>query len=510
VEPESWPSAGSPPHNNIIGQDPQLTDPEQGDFRPLPGSPAQGYGCQTFARGALAEDGFAAHSPAVTRGLSRAHSNAHGILPGRAERTTLQAGGPLSGDTIWDADTVRVIDDVLIPPQTRLTIAPAVRVLFEGHFALLVQGNIQAIGPPAEPIHFTSAAPHLFAVDSTTAGSWHGIRFVNTPATGDSSRLEYCILEHCKAAGDGTRGAALHLTGYSKLRVANCIFRNHVADFGGVAYCANFSAPTFTGCLMHSNHAFVSGSAVYCLDAYPLLTGSTIVDNHVLNEEIFDEAGVIHNHISKSTSVACIYHGNSSHYFLPGQFREAKSFYTTYCNIAGGFEGAGNFDLDPLFIESGPDPFALGDGSPCIDAGPLATLGLHLPAWDLAGNPRCSGGRLDVGAYEWPAAAGLPDPWAPDPPAPTAAPLLRAAPNPCRDATGLSVALAAPAHVDLSICDAAGRRIFHVWSGRLAQGHHSFEWNRSDLLGRRLPGGVYWAVLSRDRVLEATRIVLMP
>ena len=43
-----WPGAGGAPYYNVIGLDPQLLDPEQGDFRLQPGSPALGYGCRVF------------------------------------------------------------------------------------------------------------------------------------------------------------------------------------------------------------------------------------------------------------------------------------------------------------------------------------------------------------------------------------------------------------------------------------------------------------------------------
>jgi len=61
----------------------------------------------------------------------------------------------------------------------------------------------------------------------------------------------------------------------------------------------------------------------------------------------------------------------------------------------------GNIDDDPLWIGSGEYPYSLSYGSPCIDSGTIDTTGLHLPAYDLAGNPRIKNGRIDMGAYEY-------------------------------------------------------------------------------------------------------------
>jgi hypothetical protein len=84
----------------------------------------------------------------------------------------------------------------------------------------------------------------------------------------------------------------------------------------------------------------------------------------------------------------------------------------------------GNIDENPLWTSLGDDPYSLQPGSPCIDSGlPMYEEGMDypyikeennkyilymldgdtvtLPATDLAGNPRISGGRIDMGAYEW-------------------------------------------------------------------------------------------------------------
>jgi hypothetical protein len=74
-------------------------------------------------------------------------------------------------------------------------------------------------------------------------------------------------------------------------------------------------------------------------------------------------------------------------------------------NVEGGFPGAGNFDLDPLFQDPPQGDFGLSPSSPCIDAG---LAGSFLGLTDLATNPRLARGQVDVGCLEagpWP---GLP------------------------------------------------------------------------------------------------------
>ena len=89
-----------------------------------------------------------------------------------------------------------------------------------------------------------------------------------------------------------------------------------------------------------------------------------------------------------------------------------NSAFVEYCNIDGGIDaidtnnngtvycGDGNIDEDPLFVGGDPFSYELTKYSPCIDAGTPDTTGLHLPATDLAGNPRIFNGRIDIGAYE--------------------------------------------------------------------------------------------------------------
>lgn len=57
-----------------------------------------------------------------------------------------------------------------------------------------------------------------------------------------------------------------------------------------------------------------------------------------------------------------------------------------------------NIIRDPIFVNPGID-YHLQESSPCVNAGDNYASGL--PDFDFDGNPRISGGYVDMGAYEY-------------------------------------------------------------------------------------------------------------
>lgn len=134
---------------------------------------------------------------------------------------SITVSGNVSG--VWDVDSVYVLDNISIPNDETLTIEPGVYVEFHGHYSVQVQGQLLALGTEMDTIVFTVNDTTGFSSQHSENGSWSGIRFLNTPATNDSSKIANCKLQYGKAIGysppTAGSGGALFLKNFSKLHI---------------------------------------------------------------------------------------------------------------------------------------------------------------------------------------------------------------------------------------------------------------------------------------------------
>ena len=199
----------------------------------------------------------------------------------------------------------------------------------------------------------------------------------------------------------------------------NCRFTANLARYwgGGISYWT--SSPEFTGCTFSGNIALLAGGGgMLCQDSKPIINNCTFNGNTArLN-------GIVHEMMNNELILTnCILWGNT----LPQIWGDAS---ISYSNVQGGWEGEGNINVDPLFVEPGywshiedpnvvvepNDPNAVWvDGdyhlmsqagrwdpnseswvvddvtSPCIDAGD--------PNNPVGDEPEPNGGRINMGAY---------------------------------------------------------------------------------------------------------------
>jgi hypothetical protein len=478
-----------------------LRDPDHGDFH---ADLAPGYGCRIIPPAPRAAP------PASPRPKARA----------RAPRPArLDVGGPVVVDTMWDADTVRVVADVEVRAGASLTIAPGVRVVGEGYVGLVVRdGDVQAIGSPGEPIVFTASHPELYAEDLDTRGCWNGLTLLNVPAANDSTRLSWCVLEYAKAVPravtEGGReplggvaiagaGGALRIIGTDKVRVDHCRLRHNCAERGGAVMVHYGAAPLLVNNLLHDNCGLERAGAVFVTYSYPRFVHDTVAGNRAVNPSIFVNTGGIDHYHSKPVYVGNVVHGNTTNHYENTQVLEPRAYYSRY-NLIGGFsEGEGQVVGDPLFQLDGLEPFALAVASPCRDAGSAAEAGAWLPWQDLAGALRVQGPAPDLGAFELDDHTGV----ASDAEGTTVS--LRASPNPANPRVRLTFAMRRAGRVALDIVDLRGQRVRGVFAADLAVGSHDLVWDGRDDRGRPVAAGTYLARLSLPDVQEIRKIAIL-
>jgi predicted outer membrane repeat protein len=173
--------------------------------------------------------------------------------------------------------------------------------------------------------------------------------------------------------------------------VTNCTFIGNVTDGYGGAMSNPYGSPTVSNCTFTSNSA-EKGGAMYNYRTSPTIINCTFTDNSADRY-----GGVMYtNDHGNPVLTNCILWGNGPQEIYNENNSNAI---ITYCDVQGGWEGVGNIDIDPLFVDPCNGDYHLYEDSPCIDAGdPNYVAGPN--ETDLDGNPRVAGGIIDMGAYE--------------------------------------------------------------------------------------------------------------
>jgi len=200
-----------------------------------------------------------------------------------------------------------------------------------------------------------------------------------------------------------------------------------------------------------------------------------------------------------------------------------------YSNIEGGEAGVkkwqsnhtlnwldGNINEDPQWDTASAFPYSLQEDSPCINAGtPMYKAGMEppyifcerdtlyylvtlnyadtilLPSTDLAGNPRISGGRIDMGAYEFNGTSGINDlnPQNKD------NNKIIVYPNPFYYHTFIAFKLLHGGNVQVIIYDINGKKIKNLMNANVSKGEFSLTWEGNDDQNKIVKKGSYIATI---------------
>ncbi len=133
---------------------------------------------------------------------------------------------------------------------------------------------------------------------------------------------------------------------------------NTAVEYGG-GMANDFASPILINCIFHNNTSLenVGGGVSNYTTSSPILINCTFYNNSAVI------GGGLWNGGATSTVTNCIFWADTPDEFF-GNISNVS-----YSNIQGGYEGFGNIESDPLFLDPDNDDFHLGYDSPCIDVG---------------------------------------------------------------------------------------------------------------------------------------------
>lgn len=220
----------------------------------------------------------------------------------------------------------------------------------------------------------------------------------------------YCSIEHCVLSGNTANwGGGISGT----LRTAaNCVFTSNTAVYGGGALSASGAAYQYGGtlrnCLLTENSAGYYGGSLYADGSSFELRGCTVAHN----VSMWYGGGVYGcGATSYSSAFGSIVAENAAAYGTEVALDDHAVFSTEYTDIPAENDwlwvangsiiiwGPGSINVDPMFADAPNGDFHLSAGSPCIGSGNRYWFGPG--EFDMDGEPRVMGGRMDMGADEF-------------------------------------------------------------------------------------------------------------
>jgi len=202
--------------------------------------------------------------------------------------------------------------------------------------------------------------------------------------------------------------------------LSNCVFtRNSAVYGGGAAYSATLEHCSLTSNTASEGAGAYSGTLNYCVlrgNAASFMGGAAI-GSQMTNCVLVGNSAVYGGGAGNCVASGCTLVGNSASQWGGGAFygmlrnciiyynqaAEGPNHYNStiisYCCTTPLPGGSGNLTNAPLFVNTnGWSNLRLQSGSACINTGNNSFVSGSL---DLDGNPRITGGTVDMGAYEW-------------------------------------------------------------------------------------------------------------
>ncbi len=228
-----------------------------------------------------------------------------------------------------------------------------------------------------------------FTIQNGNHSTGSAIRIINDSYL----TVKNCIIQNNSAPGIWTRAAVTIGQEYNNAtrtpagaKFISTSFINNSGYYGAAVFNeeSGEQSSEFIECIFDSNNGY-GGAAIFgtrnsiirnCIfiDNYTSGPSNAIIQNEGGNPEIINsvfynnQSYVLGRNSSLPTHIInCVSKNNLG--FINLSETDVNLIQVSYSNIEGGYEGEGNIDIDPLFVNAENDDFSLQEGSPCIDAG---------------------------------------------------------------------------------------------------------------------------------------------
>lgn len=435
--------------NNIVGQDPGFVSPVAGSSAPsssgnyslIHGSPAVNAGSNSFLPAGDTLD--LAGNP---RKYGTADMGAYEFIPSVIYvDNSIATPGDGSGwstafktlsDAIAFADQYSNVDSILIAKGTYYPPGSQNSADRDSAFLIPQRGGIKIYGgyPSGGGTRNIVLNPTILSGDIGTLNnnsdnSQHILVVTNTLPGADSVVIDGLTITNANGTTgqytyngnltNQTEGGGILIrqnTGLNgKMAVRNCtIINNSNTSTGGGIYCWNASA-VVSGCIISGNTSGNGGGMLNISN----VANSTIINSVFANNSATNGGGLYNGNSASAVISNCTFSNNTASgsgnniwndnstinltnsIVWNGDMYNTATLNATYCDVqqtSGAYSGTGNINTDPLFVSS--TDLHLQSTSPCINTGIADTTGLNVGNFDLDGNSRVQGGRIDMGAYE--------------------------------------------------------------------------------------------------------------
>ena len=273
----------------------------------------------------------------------------------------------VTGDTSFVRNTVIDGDSADCPLLISGNIDSTCRVT-----GFTLQNGIGCVYGQGGGIYIESSSPRLdnLIIKNNNGGTNGGGICLNDNS---DCLIDYVVIENNSA----DKGGGLYSFNSNPI-ITNSVIQNNRSNHGAGVYLELCSS-NFNNVIIVNNDAVLSGGGIYCgISSNPLFDHTTISDN------LASIGGGI---LSTQNSQPVFSNSILWNDFPEEVISHPDSLTITFSNIQGGWQGAGNINLDPLFcmIENGD--YTLAENSPCLELGEegfgMGALGLGCSAINL-------------------------------------------------------------------------------------------------------------------------------